>query len=207
MVVIDATMLFLLLRPEAGTPKDSEGNEITDFQARLSYWVETTEAAGTKIIIPTPALSEVLVRAGKAGPKLLEKIKEFAVFQIAPFDELEAIEVAAMTKVDIDAGDKRGGASQAATWAKIKYDRQIVAIAKVAQAPVIYSDDKDIKTFAAKVGITTIRLEDLPLKPLPPQQDLPFHEGAVLNVTDEVFEEVDHNPDAMDDSDAEEENP
>lgn len=207
MVVIDATMLFLLLRPDAGTPKDSEGNEIADFQARLSYWVETTEAAGTKIIIPTPALSEVLVRAGKAGPKLLEKIKEFAVFQIVPFDELEAIEVAAMTKADIDAGDKRGVASEAATWAKVKYDRQIVAIAKVAQAPVIYTDDKDMKAFAAKVGITTIRLEDLPLKPLPPQQDLPFDESAASRISDEEVVEASDILETTDDSDAEKEDP
>jgi predicted nucleic acid-binding protein len=184
MVVIDATMLLLLLRPDAGVPKDSEGKEIPDFQARLAYWIETTEAAGTKIIIPTPALSEALVRSGKAGPKIVEKIKEYAVFQIAAFDELEAIEVAAMTKADIDAGDKRGGASKESTWAKIKYDRQIVAIAKVAQATIIYTDDGDIRAFAKKVGISTIRLEDLPLKPLPPQQDLPFDANSVPDVTD-----------------------
>ena len=174
MVVIDATMLMLLLRSDAGVPTNRASAPITDYQARIAYWVECMEAANVRIIIPTPALSEVLVRAGPDAAKLVEAISEFGVFQIWSFDTLEAIEVAAMTKNDLDRGEKRGGASPEATWAKIKYDRQIVAIARVAQATTIYTDDKDIRTFGARAGLTIIGLEDLPIKPPPPQQSLPF---------------------------------
>lgn len=180
MVVIDATMLLLLLRPDVGVPIDSHTKQpIPDFHERLSYWIEQTEAAGTTILIPAPALSEVLVRAGPAGPAIVEKLREFSVFQIVPFDALEAIEVAAMTKAAIDGGDKRSGAAKDSTWAKVKYDRQIVATAKVAQATTIYSDDGDIHTLGKRANISVIRLSELPTKPLPPQQDLPFDQDAV----------------------------
>jgi hypothetical protein len=88
---------------------------------------------------------------------------------------MEAIEVAAMTKSDMDKGKKRGTVE--ATMAKIKYDRQIVAIAKVAQAATIYTDDMGIRSFATRAGMTVIGLADLPERPLPPQQDLPFEGG------------------------------
>jgi hypothetical protein len=95
-----------------------------------------------EIIIPTPALSELLVRAGDDMQSLVNMLQKSAVFHIVPFDTLAAIEVAAMTQRAIDNGDKRGGVD--CSWAKIKYDRQIIAIAKVHRATAIYSDDDDI---------------------------------------------------------------
>ncbi|MFZ3326068.1 MAG: hypothetical protein WA231_09320 [Methylocella sp.] len=50
---------------------------------------------------------------------------------------------------------------------KIKYDQQIVAIAKVWGATTIYSDDEDIKVLAVKIDV--IGLSALPL-PLPPEK-------------------------------------
>ena len=49
------------------------------------------------------------------------------------------------------------------TWAKAKFDWQIVAIAKVVGATVIYSDDGDIKRIGQRFGIKTIKTDDLPL--------------------------------------------
>ena len=68
-----------------------------------------------------------------------------------------------MTRAAIDAGDKRSGSE--ATWAKIKFDRQIVAIAKVAKATAIYSDDADMRTIAAAEDIAVVGLAELPLPP------------------------------------------
>ena len=66
------------------------------------------------------------------------------------------------------------------TWAKIKYDRRIVAIAKVEGAHTIYSDDMGVHRLARRVGITVIRIADLPLPPEDPQQELNF-ENSVDN--------------------------
>jgi hypothetical protein len=80
---------------------------------------------------------------------------------VRPFDEMAAIELAAIEFAARGAGDKRGGAS--ATWAKVKFDRQIVAIAKVNHARRIYSDDQDIVKFAQRAGLEVISTWQLPL--------------------------------------------
>jgi hypothetical protein len=57
MVVFDATILMLLLRPNAGQPTDSSGQPITQVQERIAHLLQTLEKNRTRIIIPTPALS------------------------------------------------------------------------------------------------------------------------------------------------------
>jgi hypothetical protein len=47
----------------------------------------------------------------------------------------------------------------------VKFDRQIVAIARVEGAERIYSNDDDIKRFGASDGIEVIMLDDLELPP------------------------------------------
>jgi hypothetical protein len=56
-------------------------------------------------------------------------------------------------------------ALSAGPWDKVKYDRQIVAIAKVAEATAIYSDDKGIRSIAKSVDIPVISFAELPLPP------------------------------------------
>ena len=126
--------------------------------------------------MPTPVLSEILVRAGQAASqKIVEELNRLAVFRIEPFDARAAIEVAAMTRSALDGtGKKRGKAT--GVWAKIKYDRQIVAIAKVAGATTIYSDDADIRSIASAEDIPVIGLADLPLSDETMQGDLFQHQ-------------------------------
>lgn len=66
-----------------------------------------------------------------------------------------------MTRAAIDRGDKRDGSD--ATWAKVKYDRQIVAIARVNSASAIYSDDVNLTSFARRGGLRVFSVADLPL--------------------------------------------
>lgn len=94
------------------------------------------------------------------------------MFRIESFDTRAAIEVAAMTRSAIDSKAKRGASDS--TWAKIKYDRQIVAIAKVNQANLIYSDDRDIRAIATQAGIAVVGLADLQLPPESAQHELPL---------------------------------
>jgi hypothetical protein len=171
MVVIDATNLLLMLRPGTPVPPGSSGVEIQKPKERIDYLVHRLDKAKSKIIIPTPALSEALVRAGPAASQqIIEHLQRYNVFRIEPFDTRAAIEVAAMTRKALDSGRKRG--VSAATWAKVKYDRQIVAIAKVCGATTIYSDDGDVQRLAKAVKIEAIGLADLPLPPEKAQLDL-----------------------------------
>ncbi len=165
MVVIDATMLMPLLRPDIPVPGGPSGAPIEKAKERIDHLVKELERDKTKIIVPTPVLSEILVRAGaEASGKIIEHLQKFAVFRIEPFDTRAAIEVAAMTRELLDSRQRKRGTSNS-TWTKIKFDRQIVAIAKVHNVTTIYSDDDDIRQIASRAKIKVIGLADLPLPP------------------------------------------
>jgi hypothetical protein len=182
MVVIDATNLLLMLQPGTPVPPGPGGVEIEKPKERIEYLVHRLDKAKTKIIIPTPALSEALVRAGPtASQQIVEHLQRYNVFRIEAFDARAAIEVAAMTRKALDSGRKRG--QSAATWAKVKYDRQIVAIAKVCGAATIYSDDGDVQVLAKTVKIEVVRLADLPLPPEKAQMDLELTGSAESSAT------------------------
>jgi hypothetical protein len=66
--------------------------------------------------------------------------------------------------------NKKGGV--AAAWAKVKFDRQIVAIAKVFKVSMIYSDDGDVRALAKPERIPVTRLEELPVRPATPQTEM-----------------------------------
>ena len=68
MVLFDATALSLLLHPGAKPPNDSTGNPVSRARERIELLVQTLDEKKAKIIIPTPALAELLVIAGPAGP-------------------------------------------------------------------------------------------------------------------------------------------
>ena len=185
MVVFDSTILLPMLWPGVPVPTHPvTDNPIDGFRERIDYLVSHLEKSRTKIIIPTPALSEILVRAGRAGPEYLARITSESVFRTASFDERAAVEVAAMTKAAKDSGDKRGGA--VGPWSKIKYDRQIVAIAKVEGASVIYSDDPGVRKFAEDAGLTVIGTWELPLPPVDPQGALALESATPNEKTEDT---------------------
>jgi predicted nucleic acid-binding protein len=193
MVVFDATMLLLLLRPESGRPVDSSGKPIEEVQARIAHLIQHIERARIRVIIPTPVLSEVLVHAGNAGPEIVEKLTRSTVFRVVPFDTLAAIEAALMTRAAIGAGSKRSG--MVAPWAKVKFDRQIVAIAKVAKATMIYSDDADVRALATEEDIPVTGIEELPLPPAKRQQELPLVSALPQEQADAPPSEIEESTD------------
>jgi predicted nucleic acid-binding protein len=154
-VIFDASYLIPLLDPRVKGISDNP---------RVNHLFATLEKAKAKIIIPTPALSEVLIGAGDAAPKYLEIINRSARFKVVPFGERAAVEAAAAHREAIDAGNKKEGDI---SWAKIKFDRQIMAIAKVEGADCIYSDDGDLVRLGQKDGISVVALDQLPHPPAP----------------------------------------
>src|SRR5258708_16501301 len=128
MGVFDNTFLCLLFHPEAKPPNDSKGKPVTRCKDRIDQLVSELEARHAKIIIPTPALAELLVLAGPDYVKYLNEINGRSCFKVADFDQRAAIQAALQMAAAITAGDKRSGTQ--AEHQKVKYDRQIVAIAK-----------------------------------------------------------------------------
>lgn len=181
MVVIDATTLMLFLRPDAGVPTGPGNVPIDRPIERIEYLVKKLDKARTKIIIPTPALSEVLVRVDVLeAQRLVERINSLSVFRIEPFDQRAAIEVASMTRNAADGGNRPAKRDPSATWAKLKYDRQIVAIALVTRASAIYSDDKGIRAVAKRANMPVIGLADLELPPEDAQQNFDFERSPEM---------------------------
>lgn len=175
MVLLDATTLLLFLSPVAAVPIDPLTNlPVEHAHKRVEHLVRTLEARRTRILIPAPAMSEVLVRTGDAGRAYIQRIERSSAFRFVSFDMRAAVEVALMTRDALDGGNKRGEAD--GTWAKIKYDRQIVAIAKVHAVEAIYSDDTNVVSFAAKHDIPVIRLHECPIPIDALQGSLPLGE-------------------------------
>ncbi len=164
MPVIDASVLLCLLDPESATGLDTKtGEPITDAKARIDYLIATLEKKGDALLIPTPALSEVLVHAGSAAPQYIQILNSTRCFRIVDFDQRAAVELASMTHGALSSGDLRAGTT--ATRAKLKFDRQIIAIARVLRQTTIYSDDSDIAKLAGALDLEVISVSGLPSPP------------------------------------------
>lgn len=165
MAVFDAAILAFLINPNTPAPLDpATGQPVTHCRDRLKHLLKTLQQEQTVAIIPTPALAEILVTAGTDGPALMEEFtRPSARYRIAPFDMRAAVELAEMTREIISSSDKTGG--QTGTKAKVKFDRQIIAIARVEGATTIYSDDSGLRSFAERRGFNVVGIADLPLPP------------------------------------------
>jgi predicted nucleic acid-binding protein len=130
--------------------------------------VEELDKKNTKVIIPAPTLTEVMLKAPKSAHEYIEKIKEFLCFQIKPFDEKSAVELAETLRSSI--GRKRS--KKEVSQMKVTFDRQIVTVAKAHGATTMYSDDKDVRTFSEECGMEAFGFADLKLSPK--QEKLPY---------------------------------
>lgn len=166
MVVFDASVLLFVF--DANTP-----SSVPRAKERVEYLIDQLSEAGETIIIPTPALSECLVHAGPARPEHLAILGKQSCFRIVSFDERAAVEAAIQTFQARQRGQVKGG-NPDATKTKIKFDRQIAAIAMVEGATAVYSDDGDVRSYAREAGMDAFQLADLLLPPEDPQQALPF---------------------------------
>jgi rRNA-processing protein FCF1 len=126
-VAVDASFLAILMDKQATLFKDLDS--------------ETT-----KVIIPTPALAEVLTHGPQLSQADLEQIQRSARFQIRPFDDKAAFELAQLLGQNVGKN-------------MLKFDRQIVAIAKVYGASVLYANDEEVVRFAVECGLPVIYKE------------------------------------------------
>ena len=102
MIAIDASVLLLFLSPITSPPHNpATGKPIIDAKDRVDFLIERCQKARTKIVVPTPVLSEVLVRAGSARNEYLRIVTRSAFFRVMPFDIPAAVDVADMTRIAI----------------------------------------------------------------------------------------------------------
>lgn len=151
-MIFDATFLMLLADPGASVPTDPKtGEVVTHGKLRVEYLLSELHKSDERVGIPTPALAEILVGAKGSIGSLMAELTASYKLRTLPFEELAAVEVALMADEDKLAGKGLNDA----TKAKVKYDRQIIAIAKVACADAIYSDDLGLRKKAEFWGKPT----------------------------------------------------
>jgi len=113
--------------------------------------------------VPAPALSEILVTEGVDVQDVLTTLRGSTFIRIGDFDERAAVELAMRLRTAIKSGDPRQGMQ--ITKNAMKFDRQIVAIALVNGARVLYSDDDGLERFAKTSweNLVVLRTLTLPL--------------------------------------------
>ena len=163
-VATDASVLLYLIDPDLPAPQDEDGQPVTKCKERLDYLLDTMSKRGDVLVIPTPALAEMLTRADTVGSDWLATLHNKKAVRIAPFDEMAAIECAALART-------RKSRNPSATRTKAKFDEQIVAITVTSRAEEILSDDSDISALAPP-GIVVRGIAELDLPPENPQGDM-----------------------------------
>ncbi|WP_321476397.1 hypothetical protein [uncultured Paludibaculum sp.] len=161
MVAFDNTILSLLLFPDAELQDGPAGQNVEHARERVLGLIESLEAGREQVAIPSPALAEVLVTEGADVQDILTTLRGSAFIRIESFDERAAVELAVRLREARKAGNQRE--SQPITKSAMKFDRQIVAIALVSGASVLYSDDVAVAKFAAGCGLVVKRVVDLPI--------------------------------------------
>lgn len=156
-VAFDANVLIDLFNPRI------KG----DRRAKLAGLLE--QHSKTKIIIPTPSLTEYLVRAGKARDELMARLTTSRSFSIEPFDQRAATECALLLAEHWGSDSRKK-----VTKTKFKFDWQIVAIALSRNVTHIYSDDEDLHRIGKKLALAVTGIDALPIPESKRQTRLPF---------------------------------
>ena len=172
-VAFDADILILLLHESIPPPSDPETKQpVQHVHERLDQLIADLEERGARVIVPAPALAEMLVLAEYDGSELVKVIEKQAVFQIEPFRANDAVEAAASTRAALEKGDKKSGAKR--PWQCVKTDRQIIAVAKRCRAQPIYSNDADMRKLAGDIAVVSVWELPVPIEVL----KLPFEEDG-----------------------------
>lgn len=129
--------------------------------AKLELLFETVHKDRGVILLPTPALAELLVLTNNATADWLNALQKRSAVRIAPFDLKAATECALIHRLADDKGGKRKGTKKGEAYQKIKVDRQIAAIARVHQSDLIVTNDENLAAISKFIGLRSLRIEEL----------------------------------------------
>jgi hypothetical protein len=160
-VGFDNTLLSILLNPSAKIPTDPDtGEPVLMAKRRAELLVESLARSRQKIIIPTPAQAELLTAIGPTAQQYFDIIGRSRLFEIASFDSRCAIELACLNRDVFSAHDPKHAHE---AYQKIKIDRQIIAVFKVAGVEKVYTDDGGMARRARLCGLDPVATWQLEL--------------------------------------------
>jgi predicted nucleic acid-binding protein len=148
-VALDASAIIELLSKKV----DGSDNK----RERLQCLVDKVRKNKGRVLIPTPALTEFSVYA---TPQDIEFLLS-QTFKIAPLDIRAALECGQFIKQLLSA--QKAKKSAHFDKLKMKFDLQILAIAKANNVTLFVTDDKQLLSQAAQSGVNALPVSDLPL--------------------------------------------
>ena len=161
MIVVDTNFLILLFDPDA-LPHVHRGGD------RVRHLVEKLTKTRETIMIPAPALAELVVGRVDRVEEIVVAIRGYSAFEVQPFDEVIAIETGLLIQRWLD---KIPTQERPETWrVPMKYDAQIAATAVVRNARAICTDDQRYDLWLEGTRIEVFRLIDLDTPPESPQK-------------------------------------
>jgi len=144
------------------------GNVIPDLDLRAQALVDKVDSQGGTVLIPTPVLAEFLVGIDlNSQQTYINLIKTQSCFEVVPFDEIAAIECAQFP--DLKELKKLNPSD---TSNKVKFDRQILAIAKSSGVDEVWTHDKGVYNRCKTFGLIAKSLADI--SPSPEQYPMNF---------------------------------
>ena len=102
MVAFDSTFLTFLFIPNAPC-------EVDRARERVDYLIGSLQGSGERIVIPSPALAELLIAVGHSRNQILHELTHSPKFLIAPFDTKAALELALFAANHSQTGGKEEG--------------------------------------------------------------------------------------------------
>ena len=160
-VAFDNTMLSLLLNPNGDPPIDMVTKKPVDLcRERAESLIVKLQKARRKIILPTPAIAELLTVIGPDAQQYINTIARSRVFEIAAFDAKSASELALLNRGIFLTSDKK---SKFEPYQKVKFDRQIIAICCANGVTELFTDDDKLAKRARMCGITPIGIAEIPI--------------------------------------------
>ena len=106
-VCLDATALMCLLDTRTNEFHAPDGSVVGHMQRRMDHLVATIDRAKGSVIVPTPALAELLVGAGAQRATMLRALESGKAMRIEPFGKMAAVHCASLDNQAISDGDKK----------------------------------------------------------------------------------------------------
>ena len=172
-ICIDSNYFAVLIDQASGTIQDQKGSAIEFVRERLLHFIKENKA---EVILPSPVYSELLMISTVTTELLDKYLGNNGRFIICPYD-VRAARVHAEVEKPILRKDKRAGRNE--TMARLKFDRQILSIAKQNGVELIVTSDTGVISDSKRYDINTICVAEMDLPPSIRQPGLDLDQGEV----------------------------
>jgi len=189
-IIVDTNILIALMKknsPRANLLGEDGFTPVENLELRARALLDHIERSGGTIVIPTPVLAEYLlgIDGEKNKHSQIAQISSMNCFEIISFEELAAIECSLLPSLhEFKQFAKQIDSNQTAN--KIRFDRQIISIAKANGINEIWSCDGEVIKKGREVGIEVKSIEEMMPIPLSDQFPLNFLDNTPATDKDKM---------------------